>query len=224
VLGGVVGGTVWLLAQWIFTGIQGASTYYNAIYGALYHLLFLFIWLFWCWLILLFGTEVAFAHQNLDSLTRQYRRPLAPPDPVDDYLCLAALVRIGERFLKQQPPLSRDELRQMLPRGNNLVDRVTQALQESNLVVEVVPDRPGSSPQFLPKLPLNLVTVKEVLNGLRKFRGAGLDVALAGDPRLIALLKPLAEVPAPGEWEKLTLQQLVESLPGDEGLTGPAVE
>lgn len=224
VLGGVVGGTVWQLAQWIFTSIQGASTYYNAIYGALYHLLFLFIWLFWCWLILLFGTEVAFAHQNLDGLTRQYRRPLAPPEPVDDYLCLAALVKIGERFLKQQPPLSRDELRQMLPRGNNLVYRVTQTLQDCNLAVEVVPAQPGSSAQFLPKLPLNQVTVREVLDGLRQFRGAALDVALAGDPQLITLLKPLVEAPAPGAWEKITLQQLVESLPKDAGLAGPAGE
>ena len=135
---------------------------------------------------------------------------------MDEYLCLAALVSIGERFLKRQPPLSRDELGQMLPRGNNLADRVTQALQDCNLVVEVVPAQPGSSPQFLPKLPLNQVTVKEVLDGLREFRGAALDVALAGEPRLITLLKPLVEAPAPVDWEKLTLQQLVESLPGDE--------
>ena len=214
-LGGVVGGTVWQLAQWIFTWIQGASTFYNAIYGALYHLLFLFIWLFWCWLILLFGTEIAFAHQNLGRLTRQFRCPLAPPEPVDDYLCLAALVSIGERFVKQQPPLSRDELGQMLPRGDNLADRVILALQDCNLVVEVVPARSGSSPQFLPKLPLNQVTVKEVLDGLRKFRGASLDVALAGEPRLITLLKPLAAAPAPVGWEVLTVQQLVESFAGE---------
>ncbi|MBM4302150.1 MAG: YihY/virulence factor BrkB family protein [Deltaproteobacteria bacterium] len=215
VLGGVVGGTVWQGAQWIFTGIQGASTYYNAIYGALYNLLFLFIWLFWCWLILLFGTEIAFAHQNLDGLTRQFRRPPAPPEPVDEYLCLAALVSIGARFFKRQPPLSRDELSRMLPRGNNLADRVTQALQDSNLVVEVAPDRPGSSPQFLPKLPLNQVTVKEVLDGLRESRGAALDVALAGEPRLIALLKPLAEATDPAGGEALTLQQLVEAFAGN---------
>ena len=215
VLGGVVGGTVWQVAQWLFTGIQGASTYYNAIYGALYNLLFLCIWLFWCWLILLFGTEIAFAHQNLDSLTRQFRRPLAPPEPVDEYLCLAALVSIGARFFKRQPPLSRDELAQMLPQGNNLAHRVTQALQDCNLVVEVVPDRPGSSPQFLPKLPLDQVTVKEVLDGLRESRGATLDAALAGEPRLITLLKPLVKTPAPAGYEALTLQQLVESFAGN---------
>jgi len=215
VLGGVAGGTVWQAAQWIFTGIQGASTYYNAIYGALYNLLFLFIWLFWCWLILLFGTEIAFAHQNLGRLTRQFRRPLAPPEPVDEYLCLAALVSIGARFCKRQPPLSLDELSQILPRGNNLADRVTQALQDCNLVVEVVPARPGSSPQFLPKLPLNQVTVKEVLDGLRESRGATLDVALAGEPRLITLLKPLMEVPASVACEALTIQQLVDSFADD---------
>jgi membrane protein len=40
VLGGVIGGTVWQVAQWIFTAIQGGAAYYNAIYGALYNLLF----------------------------------------------------------------------------------------------------------------------------------------------------------------------------------------
>ena len=122
---------------------------------------------------------------------------------------------IGARFFKRQPPLSQDELSQMLPRGHNLAHRVTQALQDCNLVVEVAPVRPGSSPQFLPNLPLNQVTVKEVLDGLRELRGAALDVALAGEPRLITLLKPLMEAPAPVGWEKLTLQQLVESFTGD---------
>jgi membrane protein len=216
VLGGVVGGTVWQVAQWIFTGIQGASTYYNAIYGALYNLLFLVIWLFWCWLILLFGTEIAYAHQNLASFTRQFRRPAAPPEPVDEFLCLAALVSIGARFFQRRPPLSLDELSRILPRGNNLAPRVTQALQDCNLVVEVVPARPGASSQFLPTLPLDQMTVKEVLDGLRESRGAALDTALADEPRLVALLKPLAQASPPPGWEVLTIQHLVESYAGDE--------
>ncbi|HZE21997.1 MAG TPA: YihY/virulence factor BrkB family protein, partial [Desulfobaccales bacterium] len=85
VLGGIVGGTVWQVAQYIFTAIQGGSAYYNAIYGTLYNLLFLFIWLFWCWLILLFGTEIAFAHQNLDYLTRRFQSTAASSEPVDEY-------------------------------------------------------------------------------------------------------------------------------------------
>jgi membrane protein len=203
------------VAQWIFTAIQGGSAYYNAIYGALYNLLFLFIWLFWCWLIVLFGTEIAFAHQNLDYLTRRFQSMAASSEPVDEYLCLAALVSIGARFFKQQPPLSRDELSRILSRGNNLVRRVTQALQDCNLVVQVAASRGASSPQFLPNLPLDRITVREVLDRLRQSRGAALDLALAGEPRLVALLKPLVEAPLPPGWEALSLQKLVEAFAGD---------
>ncbi len=215
VLGGVVGGTVWQVAQWIFVGIQAGAAYYNAIYGAFYNLLFLFIWLFWCWLILLFGTEIAFAHQNLDCLTRQFRQPGQPPEPVDEYLCLAALVTIGARFSQRQPPLSLDELSRILPRGNNLAHQVTQALQDCSLVVEVVPDRSNSSPRFLPNLPLDQISVKEVLDCLRESRGAALYTALADDPRLITLLKPLVEAPAPSNWDSFTIQDLVEAYAED---------
>ncbi len=54
-----------------------------------------------------------------------------------------------------------------------------------------------------------------MLDCLRESRGAALDVALAGEPRMIALLKPLVEPHAPVEGEQLTLQQLVESFAGD---------
>ncbi len=207
VLGGVIGGTVWQVAQWIFTAIQGGAAFYNAIYGALYNLLFLFIWMFWCWLILLFGTEIAFAHQNLDCLTEEQRHPTPPPEPVDEYLCLAALVSIGARFRQRQPLLSLEELSRILPRGNNIVHRVTQALLECNLVAEVAQGRPKSSPRFLPNLPMDQVTVKEVLDCLRASRGT----TLAAEPRLVKLLQPLLEASCPSGWQSLTVQSLVES-------------
>jgi membrane protein len=217
-LGGVVGGTVWQVAQWIFTAIQGAAAYYNAIYGALYNLLFLFIWMFWCWLILLFGTEIAFAHQNLDCLSEAQRHPNPLPEPVDEYLCLAALVSIGARFCQRQPPLTLNELSQILPRGNNIANQVTGALRECNLIMEVVPDPPKTSPRFLPNLPLDLITVKEVLDCLRKSRSAALDLALATEPALANLLQPLVEASCPAGWQSLTVQRLIESYTGDKCL------
>ncbi len=221
VLGGVVGGSIWQIAQWIFIGIQGASTYYNAIYGALYNLLFLFIWLFWSWLILLFGTEVAFAHQHLGRLCRQFRRPLAPPEPVDELLGLAALVRIGSRFLKRQPPLSLEELSQILFRGNNLARRVIEVLQDCHLIVEVAPAEAALSPQYLPSLPLDQVTVKEVLECLRKARGTALGETMDEDPRLVSMLQRLVEVPPPGALPNLTLKELVESLEQEKTVPEP---
>lgn len=219
ILGGVVGGSVWQVAQWIFIWIQGASAYYNAIYGALYNLLFIFIWMFWCWLILLFGTEVAFAHQNLERLTRYLRRSALPPEPVDEYLGLAALLSITARFYRRQPPVSLEELADLLPISNDLAGRVVQMLQDCNLVVEVTPTKPAPSPQFLPNFPLNQVTVAEALACLRRSREAALTQALEADPGLAAALEHLLEGRVICAEPSQTLKEVVESL-GPETAAG----
>ncbi|MGD0828244.1 MAG: YihY/virulence factor BrkB family protein [Desulfobaccales bacterium] len=211
VMGGVVGGSVWQLAQWLFISIQGRAAYYNAIYGALYNLLFIVIWLFWCWLILLFGTEVAFAHQNLDSLTRGFCQPPLPPEPVDEYLGLAALLSISARFQRRQPPLSLEELAEILPQGNNLAARAVQMLQDCNLVVQVAPGKRARSPQFLPNLPLSQVTVAEVLECLRHGRTAAIHQALETDPGLAAVLDRLLQAGPPVAASSPTLKEVVES-------------
>ncbi len=213
VLGGIVGGTVWQIAQWIFVGIQSGAEYYNAIYGALYNLLFIFIWMFWCWLILLFGTEVAYAHQHLNRLTRWYRHPETPPEPVDEYLGLAALISISVRFYRRQPPLSLDELNDLLPSGNDLAGRAVRMLQDCNLVVEVTPAHPAPTAQFLPNLPLQQVTVQEVLDCLRRSREAALQRALTEEePGLATALLDLLEARTIAAGPSMTLQQVVESL------------
>jgi len=209
ILGGVVGGSIWQVAQWIFAWFQGAATYYNAIYGALYHLLFLVIWMFWSWLIVLFGTEVAYAHQNLERLCREWRRSPLPPEPVDEYLALAALAAIGARYTRRHNPLSLEELSRVLPSGNNLAARVADLLLECRLIVQVAPALPENSPRFVPSLPLEQITVKEVLDCLRQVRGEVLAQALEEEPELAAGLKALvASAPAP-PWLSLSLQELV---------------
>ncbi|MCL4504186.1 MAG: YihY/virulence factor BrkB family protein [Deltaproteobacteria bacterium] len=218
VLGGVVGGSIWQVAQWIFIWIQGASAYYNAIYGALYNLLFIFIWMFWCWLILLFGTEVAFAHQNLVRLTRWARLPDPLPEPVDEYLGLAALVSIGVRYYRREPPLSLEDLAELLPSGDNLASRTIQMLLDCNLVVEVVlPGRLEHSPQYLPNQPLDQLTVAEVLVCLRRSREAVLSQALEAEPGIAAKLERLLQDRFGAERQSLTLREIVDSV-GQEPL------
>lgn len=212
VLGGVVGGSIWQVAQLIFIWIQGASAYYNAIYGALYNLLFIFIWMFWCWLILLFGTEVAFAHQNLARFTRWARLPDLAPEPVDEYLGLATLLSIGTRYYRRQPPLSLEELAELLPSGNNLASRTIRMLQDCNLVVEVVtPGNQWASPRFLPNLPLDQLTVAETLACLRQSRETALGRALEAEPALAATMTHLMEDRFAAARQSLTIKEVVES-------------
>jgi membrane protein len=210
-LGGIAGGSIWQLAQWIFAGFQGAATYYNAIYGALYHLLFLVIWMFWSWLIVLFGTEVAFAHQHLDRFSREWRRSPALPEPVDEYLALAGLAAIGARFCQRRAPLSLEELARVLPGSNSLAPRVAKLLQDCNLVVQVAAAEENHPPRFLPSLPLDQISVQEVLDCLRRVRGEVLARTLEEEPELAAGLNALVESAASAPGISMSMQELINT-------------
>lgn len=208
-MGGVIGGSLWQLAHMIFAWFQGAATYYNAIYGALYHLLFLVIWMFWSWIVVLFGTEVAYVHQNLDHLRQTRIRPSPEQEPVDEYLALAALVAICSRFVRRQPPMTAEELGLLFFQDNFLANRVIRVLRDCRLILEVSAEKNESSGQFVPSGPLDQITVKEVLHCLRAARGSALARAVTEEPQIAALFRQLGELPAPSPWDSLTLADLV---------------
>lgn len=65
---GIIGGTIYQVVQegYIFLQVS-LFTKYNTIYGSLAVLPLFLIWLQLSWLIVLFGAEISFAHQNLES-------------------------------------------------------------------------------------------------------------------------------------------------------------
>jgi membrane protein len=60
-VGGILGGTLWQLAQWVYVNFQVGVTRYNAIYGTLAALPIFMVWIYVSWLIVLFGLEVTYA-------------------------------------------------------------------------------------------------------------------------------------------------------------------
>ncbi|MDI6852263.1 MAG: YihY/virulence factor BrkB family protein [Deltaproteobacteria bacterium] len=209
-LGGIIGGSLWQLAHLIFAMFQSAATYYNAIYGALYHLLFLVIWMFWSWLVVLFGTEVAHAHQNLEQLRLTYSRPGLDQEPVDEYLALAALVAICTRFAQRRPLMTPNELNHLFPQDNFLAARIINVLKECRLILEMAPVSDEEPSRFVPAMPLDQMNVNEVLTCLRAARREALAQAAGGKPEVGALLSQMAELGAPSPWDSMTLAELVE--------------
>ncbi|MFH1487924.1 MAG: YihY/virulence factor BrkB family protein, partial [Pseudomonadota bacterium] len=66
-LGGIIGGTMYEIFQWVYINFQVNVAQYNAIYGSFAALPLFFIWLQLSWLIVLLGAEIAFAHQNVET-------------------------------------------------------------------------------------------------------------------------------------------------------------
>src|SRR5713226_1788163 len=74
--GGIIGGTLWQLAQWGYIHFQVGVVRYNAIYGAFAQLPIFLVWLYMGWNIVLFGAVISFAHQNV----RPYGKDMSASD------------------------------------------------------------------------------------------------------------------------------------------------
>jgi membrane protein len=66
-LGGVVAGTIYQIAQWAYISFQVGAARYNAIYGSFAALPLFLMWVQISWWIVLFGAELSFANQNVDT-------------------------------------------------------------------------------------------------------------------------------------------------------------
>ena len=63
-VGGILAGTGWQVLQWIYIHFQVGIAKQNVIYGTFAALPVFLVWLQASWLIVLFGAEFSFAHQN----------------------------------------------------------------------------------------------------------------------------------------------------------------
>ena len=66
-IAGIIAGTIFQLTQWVYIVFQIGVAKYGAIYGSFAALPLFLFWLQISWLIVLFGAELSFAHQNVET-------------------------------------------------------------------------------------------------------------------------------------------------------------
>ena len=85
-MGAVVSTLLFELVQWAYLSFQIGAVQYNAIYGSFAALPLFLIWVQYSWFIVLFGSELAFANQNVDhyelesdivNISDRYKRVIA---------------------------------------------------------------------------------------------------------------------------------------------------
>ena len=64
---GIISGTIFQIVQWAYINFQIGVANYNAIYGSFAALPLFLAWLQLSWLIVLYGAELSFAYQNVDT-------------------------------------------------------------------------------------------------------------------------------------------------------------
>jgi len=118
----------------------------SSIYGSLGLVPLFMIGLYFSWLILLFGAQVAYAVQNLTSYLEE-KQVENINQRGREFIALRLMACIGGRFLRGEPPASTGEIAGQLTVPSRLVRQVMHTLGAARLVAEVA----GSETAFLPK-------------------------------------------------------------------------
>lgn len=136
IVGAVVAGTVWQLAQWAYLTFQIGAAKYNAIYGSFAQLPLFLVWVYMSWVIVLLGAEVSFVLQNGKNLMGEAKfKNVSPGQRVQ--LSLKALVTVGYAFWEGKKPLSLEDLVEDLGAPLIPLRRIMEEMATQGILVRV---------------------------------------------------------------------------------------
>lgn len=155
VLGGIVAGTAYEILQWGYITFQIGVSKYGAIYGSFAVLPLFMVWLQLSWLIVLFGAEISFAHQNVETYELE-PESLGASISTKRLLALSVTHICIKRFIKGEKPLSATEIANALEAPIRLMNQVLYDLVSCGILSEsigaeekVVLYQPARSPDAL---------------------------------------------------------------------------
>ena len=186
-VGGIVGGSLWHLNN-LFGFLYVSRVVTNSkIYGSLGLVPVFMVGLYFSWIILLFGSQVAYAFQNR-KLYLQERIVENVNQRGKEFIALRLMTLIGQRFQRGEPGASLQHISTALGIPTKLAQQVLQPLLAARLVTEIA----GAEPAYLPARPLDAINAHHVLRAVRA--GSGLDIATRDEPARAEVLGEFAKI------------------------------
>ena len=142
----------------------------SKIYGSLGLVPVFMVGLYFAWLILLFGAQVAYAFQNRAAYIEE-KQVETINQRGREFVALRLMTCVGQRFLRGEPPPGLEEVATALAVPTRLVQQVMQTLCAARLIVESA----GAEPAYLPARPLETITCHDILLAMRATRGQDLE-------------------------------------------------
>ncbi|MEI7935714.1 MAG: YhjD/YihY/BrkB family envelope integrity protein [Verrucomicrobiota bacterium] len=164
--GGLAGGILFHLNNVVSLLYVSRVVSNSKIYGSLGLVPVFMIGLYFSWLILLFGAQVAYAYQNratyfeekqVENINQRGR----------EFVALRLMTCVGQRFVLGEPPPSAVEISAALAVPTRLVQQLMQTLSAARLVAEAA----GAEAAYLPARPLETITCHDILLALRASQG-----------------------------------------------------
>jgi membrane protein len=191
-IAGIVAGTIFQVVQWAYIKFQIGAARYGAIYGSFAALPLFLLWLQISWLVVLFGAELSFAHQNVETYEFE-------PDCLSASYSFKKLISLLmahlliKNFSEGKNPLNSSEISHALEIPIRLVRLLLFELVEAGVLSEVrVGD--GRDVAYQPAVDVSKLTVEYVSSALDERGKADVPVARTGElDRLSGCLRTFSE-------------------------------
>ena len=188
-IGGVVGGTLWQISQWVYIQFQVGMANANAIYGALAQLPVLMLWLYVSWVTTLIGAEVAYACQHVTTYVPA-RLVHGASVYVREWLAHALYFALVQAFVEGSGAWSAAAFAQQHRISMHLLEDILRPLQEAGLLVEIA----ASPHHYVPGRDPASITPWHILQALRHHGDQTLDGLIAlHDPLTTRLMTQIEE-------------------------------
>jgi len=169
-VGGIVGGSLWQLNNKLSVLYVSKAVTYSKIYGSLSLIPLFLVGMYFSWLILLFGAQVAYAYQNRQSYLQE-KQAESVNQRGREFIALRIMTHVAQCFLRGEKAAGINPLADCLGVPTRLVSQVVEPLLHAKLLVEVL----GRETGYAPARPLDQITAHDILQALRAGRGLELE-------------------------------------------------
>lgn len=165
-LAGIIAGSIFQILQWGYITFQVGVVRYNAIYGSFAALPLFLIWLQLSWLIVLYGAELSFAYQNVDTYEFE-NDALQSSHRLKTLLSLQITHCLIKNFENGEKPLTALEISNKLEIPIRFVNEILFELVKSN-IVNVTKIEGNGDRGYQPAIDINVLTIQYVIDALEK--------------------------------------------------------
>ena len=202
--GGVFGGCLWQLNNLFSVMYVSNVVTYGKIYGSLGIIPLFLAGLYFSWLILLLGAQVAYAFQNRQAYLQEKQTESVTPRG-REFIALRVMTLLAQTFQRGGKAPGCDQIADSLAVPSRLVSQLLQTLLHARLAVEVFDGETG----YAPARPLDQITAHHILMSLRA--GQGHEPATRDEPARARVRGELERIhAAEREAAGVTLQALVD--------------
>lgn len=163
---GIVAGTMFQLVQWGYITFQVGVAKYNAIYGSFAALPLFLGWLQLSWMIVLYGAEISFAHQNADTYEFEQDASQAS-HRTKTLLSLQVTHHVIRVFMRGDKPLTGSDISNQLEIPIRFINEILFDLVKSRIFSVTEAEADGER-RYQPALDVNALSIQYVVDALEK--------------------------------------------------------